>query len=111
MVKQYPHYLFAVQNGGEAHQDEDGNWVQPDNAAPVLIASCREETNGKGTQIQVAGGTFHVFVSLIQLPKDTLLVGVGTSVFVADNADGTSVRVTGGVLKYDVGQLHNRLWI
>jgi len=111
MITQYPHYLFAVKNGGEAYQDGDGNWVQPDDATPVLISACREETNGKGTQIQVAGGTFYVFASLVQLPKGAPVVEVGTTVFVSDNADGSGVRIKAPVLKFDNGQLHSRIWL
>ena len=109
-LKQYPHYLFAIVAGGESVQDENGNWSDSE-STPTFLSACREETNNRGTELQVAGGTFHVFASLIQLPKNAPKVEVGTSIFVSDNADGTGVRVKGLVLKCDVGQLHNRVWI
>ena len=109
MVEQYPHFLFVI-NGGESMQDEDGNWTQQEETIE-FVSKCREETNGKGSQIQVAGGKFHVFASLIQLPKSTLLIGDGTTVFVTNDEAGKSVRVKGDSLKYDVGQLHLRLWV
>ena len=110
MVRQYPHYLFAILSGGDSVQDEDGNWSDaiPENA---LVSKCREETDGRGTEIQAADGTFHKFTSLVQLPKGTQRVEAGTQVFVADNPDGTGVRITGTVLKFDAGQLHSRLWV
>ncbi|KAA6350869.1 hypothetical protein EZS27_001716 [termite gut metagenome] len=110
MVKQYPHYLFAVNSGKESVQDENGNWTESQESVE-LVSMCREETNGRGSEVQVAGGTFYRFTSLIQLPKGASRVEVGTSVFVAGNADGSGVRVQGRVLKFDVGQIHSRLWI
>jgi hypothetical protein len=109
-IVQYPHYLFAVNAGGDSVQDENGNWSDSE-AINVFISACREETDGRGSEIQVAGGTFHRFSSLIQLPKGAQKVEVGSTVFVANNANGTDIRIQGVVLKNDVGQLHNRLWV
>ena len=108
-IVQYPHYLFAV-NAGDSVQDENGNWSDAE-TTNIFISTCREETDGRGSEIQVAGGTFHRFTSLIQLPKGAKKVEVGSTVFVANQADGTDIRIQGVVLKYDVGQLHSRLWI
>lgn len=108
-VDQYPHFLFAVL-GGESAQDDEGNWIDSETITE-FISACREETNGRGAEIQVAGGTFHRFTSLIQLPKGSKMVEVGTSIFVANDQDGSDVRIQGVVLKFDKGQLHNRLWI
>jgi len=113
MVRQYPHYLFVVGSGAESVQDENGNWVTPSDSpseGPEGVP-CREETDGRGSEIQVAGGTFHRFTSLVLLPKGAQKVEAGTTVFVANDADGKDVRIQGVVLKYDVGQLHNRLWV
>jgi hypothetical protein len=110
IIQQYPHYLFAVLAGGESVQDGDGNWSYSE-TTNELISICREETNGRGSEIQVAGGTFHCFTSLIQLPKGTPKMEAGTSVFVSNNADGSGVRVTGLILKFDAGQIHSRLWV
>ncbi|KAA6300916.1 MAG: hypothetical protein EZS26_002942 [Candidatus Ordinivivax streblomastigis] len=110
MITQYPHYLFALLAGSESVQDSDGDWI-PSETIRELISVCREETNGRGSEIQVAGGIFHRFASLVQLPKAAPRVEVGTSVFIANNADGSSVRITGSVLKFDAGQIHSRLWI
>jgi hypothetical protein len=110
MVVQYPHYLFAVK-AGESTQDENGDWTDPTEESIEFISMCREETNGKGSQIQVAGGIFHVFASLIQLPKGAQSVDVGTAVFVSNNEDGSDVRIRATNLKFDSGQLHSRVWI
>ena len=107
---QYPHYLFAVNAGGDSVQDENGNWSDAE-TTNIVISTCREETDGRGSEIQVAGGTFHRFTSLMQLPKGAQKVEVGSTVFVANKADGTDIRIRGVVLKYDVGQLHSRLWV
>lgn len=110
MVRQYPHYLFAIVPNGESIQDENGEWSDSD-VSNVLMSMCREETDGRGREIQVADGTFHRFTSLVQLPKGATKVEVGTEIIVSDNADGTGVRIKGSVLKFDAGQLHSRLWV
>jgi hypothetical protein len=109
-IIQYPHYLFSVTNGDESVQDENGNWTEMQEDV-VFVSMCREETNGKGSQIQIAGGTFYVFASLIQLPKGSPMIGVGTTVFVSNDETGSDIRIKGQSLKFDNGQLHNRLWV
>jgi len=113
-IVQYPHYLFAVNAGGDSVQDENGNWSDAETTT-IFLSACREETDGRGSEIQVAGGTFHRFTSLIQLPKGKGVcntpVQVGSTIFVANDADGTDIRIQGVVLKYDVGQIHSRLWV
>lgn len=122
---QYPHFLYTRESEGEAVQDANGSW-QTSGAAWKLHASCREETNGKGTQIQAANGRFITFASLIQLPAGTERVGLGQEVAVADReltsseqtdealrsaeAEGI-VRIIGECLKFDKGRLHCRLWV
>ncbi len=113
MVKQYPHYLFAL-IGGKAVQNDDGVWdtlPDEDGAAPKFLSACREETDGRGTEITVADGKFHKVTSLIQLPKGSPKVEIGTTVFVANDPGGADVRIKGTVLKFDNGQLHSRLWV
>lgn len=109
MVRQYPHYLFTLTTG-ESAQDENGYWT--DEAQQVVFLSkCREETDGRGSEVQTADGTYRKFSSLIQIPKGALMIQEGTSVFVADNEDGSGVRIKGTALKFDKGQLHSRLWV
>ncbi len=122
---QYPHFLYVRQSESEAVQDANGSW-QTTGAAWKLWASCREETNGKGTQIQAANGRFITFASLIQLPAGTNRVTEGVEVAAADReltpgeltdealqgakTEGV-VRIIGECLKFDNGRLHCRLWV
>lgn len=108
-IEQYPHYLFAVETT-ESHQDEDGNWI-PGQTTVRYVCKCREETNGKGSQIQLAGGNFHIFSSLIQLPKGTGKINEGLEVIITDDANGEDIRIKGKVLKFSKEQLHARLWL
>lgn len=123
--RQYPHFLYVRTSGAEATQDANGSW-HTDGAAWELHAVCREETNGKGTQIQAANGRFITFSSLIQLPAGTERVGVGQQVAAADREllpseltdealqgaqDEGVVRIIGECLKFDKGRLHCRLWV
>lgn len=122
---QYPHFLYVRQSDAEAVQDANGSW-QTTSATWKLWATCREETNGKGTQIQAANGRFITFASLIQLPAGTTRVAEGVEVAAADRelqpdeltdetlqaakAEGV-VRIIGECLKFDNGRLHCRLWV
>ena len=108
-VKQYPHYLFVTESG-ECRQDEDGNWVTTPNALRSH-GRCREETDGRGQEVETAGGIFRRFTSLIQLPRNTQRVADGTHVVITNDAAGSDVRIRGEVLKFDAGQLHARIWI
>lgn len=108
-VKQYPHYLFVTESG-ESQQDESGNWVVTPNTLR-LHGRCREETDGRGQEVETAGGVFRRFTSLIQLPRSTQRVADGTHVVITNDAAGADVRIRGEVLKFDAGQLHARLWI
>lgn len=122
---QYPQYLYALKNA-EAAQLPNGSWGEAA-AAWELKAACREETNGKGSQIQTADGQSLVFASLIQIPKGTKRIDEGTEVIVAReeievsqllNNDFTATAKASGLIiaqgvcqKYDFGRLHCRLWI
>lgn len=109
MVRQYPHYLFTLITV-ESTQDENGYWSDEEQKA-VFLSMCREETDGRGSEVQTADGTYRKFSSLIQIPKGALIIEEGTSVFVAENEDGSGVRIKGTALKFDKGQLHSRLWV
>lgn len=110
MVTQYAHYLFREESTGESTQDESGFYTDEEQRR-VFVSKCREETNGQGQEIQGADGTFHKYSAIVQLPKGSTPIKEGTSVIVTDDAKGVSIRITGIVLKYDKGQLHNRLWV
>lgn len=109
MVTQYPHYLFALTTG-ESMQDENGYWTEEEGKI-VFLSKCREETDGRGQEIQTADGTYHKFSSIVQIPKGDLMIKEGTEVYVANKEDGTDIRIKGVALKFDKGQLHSRLWL
>ena len=122
---QYPQYLYAYKTA-ESIQGPNGSWIE----APAiweLKAACREETNGKGSEIQPADGTALIFASLIQIPKGTKRINEGTDVIVTReevpvlellNSDFIVTAKASGLIvargicqKYDFGRLHCRLWI
>lgn len=109
VVKQYPHYLFIEAPVEESVQDENGDWSE-ETSSSVFVGMCREETNGRGNEVQV-GGLFYKYSSLIQMPKDTQHIREGATVFIANDQSGLDVRIKGTVLKFDSGQLHSRLWL
>ena len=54
IVKQYPHYLF-IEVAPESIQDEKGAWTETE-PSRKFISMCREESDGRGAEYQVAGG-------------------------------------------------------
>ena len=122
---QYPQRLYA-KTIQEAIQLPNGSW-QPETEVWALTASCREETNGKGTQISTADGRVLAFSSLIHLPKGTPKVDEGKQIIIATEELDTDqlndmdyinaakllgvIVASGQVLKCDVGRLHTRIWI
>ena len=109
-IKQYPHYLFVLQSE-EASQDEDGNWIGGSEPTPVFHSKCREEVNASGRRLEVAGGSYHVFKSVIQMPKNKGRIAEGSQIVITDDDAGDNVRLEGSVLKFDKAQLHSRLWV
>lgn len=109
MIKQYPHYLF-IEEAAESVQDEQGNWTE---MKPTMrfISMCRAESDGKGTEYQVAGGEFQKTTAVIQCPKTCPKVSIGSKVIIANDASCNDVRILGVCLNFDASQLHTRLWV
>lgn len=122
MVEQYLHYLYVERSTG-AYRLANGDF-HPGVIEWHLHSRCREETNGEGEEIQLADMTSRKFSSLVQLPKGTAYIPDGNRVLVSNiplddlrtetikewTRNGT-IRIVGDVLKFDIGQLHCRLWL
>lgn len=109
-MNQYPHFLF-VKSVAEASQDADGNWL-PTTENWVLHSVCREQSNGKGSVINSQDGKAIVFASVVHLSGKSERITEGTEVLISEtNSPDGFVRIQEQVLKFDVGQLHNRLWL
>lgn len=108
-VKQYPHYLF-IEETPESTQDAKGNWTEC-NPSRKFLSMCREESDGKGTEYQVAGGEYQKATSVIQLPKTCPKIAKGAKVIIANDPDCTDIRIDGICLNFDPAQLHSRLWV
>ena len=109
MVKQYPHFLF-IEEATESIQDADGNWTEC-TVSRKFISMCREESDGRGTEFQVAGGEYHKATSVIQCPKNCPKVNKGAKVLIANDPECADVRTVGIRLNFDPAQLHSRLWV
>lgn len=127
---QYPHRLYYRASEGEATQDSHGGWRES-TATWRPYGACREETNGKGTTIATAGGTYTTFSATVMIPQGAPgRIPEGTEVIITDreldddtvaNFDDRSmvqdlisqgvVRASGSCLKFDLGRLHSRLWL
>lgn len=110
MIKQYPHYLFK-HVVTESTQNADGSWSQSTDSW-VLHSECREETNGKGQQINGNDGRAVVYSSTVYMPKSSSRIAEGTEILVSEtNSSNGICRIKGRVLKYSEGQLSCRLWV
>lgn len=113
MITQYPHYLYR-REVSEVTQDNSGNWVNNggDPSVWVLHSMCREETNGKGSTINGTDGKAVVYSSTVYIPRAAGEIKEGTEVVVSKSNDPTvGIRIKGQILKFDKGQLNNRLWV
>lgn len=109
-MKQYPHLLYGASATGDSTRDNDGNWNTLTTTYP-LISVCREETDGRGQEIQGADGKFHKYSSVIYLPLSSPDVEFGRIIYVRDSSTVTTDRIKGSVLKFDRSQMHCRLWV
>lgn len=127
MVVQYPHHLYVHNATDNSTQDDDGNIIDPQQGAAAWseLGPCREETNGRGSQVTTNDGRTIVYSSLIQIPRGNIRVTEGTEVMITERTltseelDGDIealrasgvIRIKGRCLNFDTGSLHNRLWI
>lgn len=111
MIKQYPHKLYLeALPATNSTQDGDGNY-DAQSSTPTLLGDCREETDGRGREIQGIDGKSYRYSSVIYLPKSAQDLRFGDVVFVRDAVTSTTNRIKGNVLKFDRGQLHCRIWL
>ncbi len=109
-MKQYPHNLYLKTVTGSS-QDESGNFV-PGSESWVFHSECREQTNGQGSVINGSDGEAIVFSSTVHLPMSAVRIPEGSEVKVLNgDPEDPFLRIQGMVLKFDVGRLHNRLWL
>ena len=110
MVKQYPHFLFK-KVVVESTQDADGNWTEQSESW-ALHSECREETNGKGQEVNGLDGRSVVYSSTVYMPKSDVSIAEGTEVLVSEtNSEFGVCRIKGRVIKFSNGQLNTRLWV
>ena len=97
-VQQYPHYLWVIEGESELNDRR-------------FVCRCREETTGRTPDLTLQIVLFVKISSQIQIPKGSERIEEGTTIAVTQDEAGLKTRVIGEVIKYDEGQLHNRLWI
>ena len=109
-MKQYPHLLYGSSLATDSTRDTSGNYVAQTATNP-LISACREETDGRGQEIQGADGKFYKYSSVIYLPLTCADVEFGRPVYVRDSSTAVADRVKGTVLKFNRSQMHCRIWV
>ncbi len=110
MVKNRPHILKykTVSTSSEPYQDDDGNWVIPENSEFENVVKCRAEPNGTGRVIAGEDGKSIVYSYTIYLPKDIKSLNYGQKVDVLLNDD---IIASGTVMMFSRGQMNSRIWI
>lgn len=109
-MKQYPHFLY-LKTVYPSTQNEEGNWL-PQTEQWIFYSMCREQTNGKGSTVNSIDGKAIVFASVVHLPLKAFSLKEGIEVLVSNIESETgSIRIQKQMLKYDRGQLHDRIWL
>jgi len=109
-MKRYPHFLYGASLATDSTRDDNGGYVAQTATNP-LISVCREETDGRGLEIQGADGKFHKYSSVVYLPLGCPDVEFGRPIYIRDSTTSTADRIKGTVLKFDRSQMHCRLWV
>lgn len=109
MVVQYP-YILQILNTTESIQDEDGNWIEG-NQAWINYSKCRDE-DGNGKTVNGADGSQHVFSLLVQMPLGTTPLAPGDRIRIVNADTLQSERVPEcEVIFSRKDQKHTRLWV
>lgn len=122
--RQYPHYLY-VQQSEAATKAPNGDLI-PGRTEWKLWSQCREETNGKGSEITTSDMKTYRFASLVQLPVGVARVPEGAMCLVTNAKircesgiawaiqtlqENGIARIAAKCAKFDQGRLHCRLWL
>lgn len=100
-----------VKTSNPASQDADGNWL-PQTVFWSFYSICREQTNGKGAVINSQDGKAITFSSVVHLPLKATRLQEGIDILICDvQSEYGPIRIQKQLLKYDRGQLHNRIWL
>lgn len=106
----YPHKLKfnIVGSESEPYQDDNGDWVVPENTTTEVELSCRAEPNGQGKMIAGVDGNNLVYAWTIYLAKDAMKLEYGQAVQVYN---GTELLASGSCIMFSRGQMNSRLWV
>lgn len=109
MVAQYPDKILVHSNASNSTQNEQGDWVIPQEDAPApLEMPCRVELRSSAGYISSADGKLIEFQSIIYLPLPTPEVYIDQTISVKN---GDVIKLTGTVKQFSKGQLNARIWI
>lgn len=113
MVKRFPHILKITYNPEplEATQDENGNWVVPEQPEKEEIElDCRFEPNVRQNYVtNEADGQRVIFNFVLYLDKNSIKVEAMQEVELL--GESNELVYKGRSIRFHKGQLHNRVWI
>lgn len=106
---QYPHTLSYVTLGTPDEYDEEtGTWI-PGTPGETITISCRAIPNGSGKTLKGEDGQAVDYDFDIAFPEETERIPTDLEVSIIDQHDVE--LISGRLLRWHPGQLHNRGWI
>lgn len=120
---QYPHFLYYTE-ATEATRNKNGSWIPGGISDWKCLGPCRYEPNGQAAAITTTDGKMHVFSGIVYMPRNTeikpLPIGTRIAVSKAELAEPYNIadaEKEGDILiikpnaTFEVGRLHNRMWL
>lgn len=110
MLNKRPHILTYLKDTSstEPYQDNNGDWVIPDNEPVVVEILCRAEPNGQGKFIASEDGQNIVYSWVVYLDLGIERIPYGTEVKIFKDGDQFA---SGQVKLFVEGQKNCRLWL
>jgi len=108
MVKQYPHTIKLYPVKGDSMQDNNGNWITPEDGGEPESYPCRMEPRSTAGFVTGVDGTQLTYSSIVYMPLSVPDIQVMTRVSIFK---GELLVGVGTVKQFSRGQLNARVWL
>lgn len=109
MVVRTPHIIkFNLIEQGEAYQNADGDWIQPETQQVEVVQECRMQPQGEGKTFKNQDGDDVEYSMFVYMPKGSIKPQENVDVAVLDNG----IRIgSGQVKRVHESQLNVKIWL